>query len=1265
MIKFKNSLFTMLLLLIVTSVSVFASAPTRQAAYLAAKISNNDAATVLWKNGNGMGRVLLISEDGVFDATEGDIKTALEAHTGTDGNLLDAVVVGVTDEYVIGAWETNTSTVDLINLIPTTYHIKVIEYNRLGLLYDFCMMDVTLNPRSFTLDLPAPIVPIGHLAAIDGVKPILDWTFPEASMPADGGFYITIMDDSQLPGRPIQPYDGLDIGLVDMTGSDTWEYLLEDVFTNPSFVAGSTASYRVRAFDNNGKGGPQSAFRGFEVPRADPTPVSVCIDWEILGPTGSPGYLFDNEYINKEICNGSLILTCQFNVEMNTSIIPEIEFTNDEAVDLSTTFVLTNFAWNMDGTSCGLTYNIVDNNVALASNCDLTISNTPSSAADLDWAGLYDGACTTNNIFSVDTHAPDNPTLSSSIPAFTPVALTSVMTVAYNEAMFVSSTPLVDSDNLNIAMQADGTWNGAVTDYTVSAIHDATPEEVDVIFTVTALGGATDVAGNPCSTDVSTNIGDVVVDMIAPVLDVTNPSPAYLQDICATDAIEFSTGEETLDVYASWVSLTSPTAALVTSNVTLFNAIDGWATGLTVLYVWTEDAAGNETTVTVTVNTTDADSPTVTNPTMTNLECVEGTPGYITIKFIEEMDNTNLTTVGNYSIVIAGAPAINPTVAVPNGSYTEVTLEVPTMILALNDVVTVTMNDLTDMACNVIANDTEAVFAKAQTPQVESISWDAAHPSCFNSTYTTEINLVVDFDMNIYAFPAAVITATFDNATGGAYSIIDDKLYIPITVTAEGEIVLTALSGVIYDEGTHSRAVDLSAISLLSSTAMGIYYDDSPVSVDADLMVISGSYTQVRVKFNESASVSGATDQNNYALSSSELASWNVPGIHPTIDNYDPITNIVTLNVPDYTALTVGNTVTVTVAGMDDCANNGMDATNDEATFEETPKPYLVLTADLIYSNSDIPSDIFTVSVVPTTFNEDIAIIVVSDGDTVATGTMPASASSVTLDYTPSTFKYDDTYGGYEGFPDVVFTASGTTALDTEIDPGTLTTDILPIRPTEAPVITSVTPGRRRVIFTWNPLNKAEGAVVFCSRGSDNELPANAAAVTNDMVAGYSANTSVTITKYFDGNALQTIVRRNTYYYKMAAYNIHGGSDFDLAEPMSVGPFTATGNVYVAQKEALENEDRMAYNTVIESVYPNPITSYLSVDLNLSVDVNLTVSISDELGRNIDTPISNELYHAGFTSLDLTLDHNVASGHYFLTIIAGDEVIVHPIQIVK
>ncbi len=572
MSRYVRLFLSLALLVTLTVTSAFATPPTRPAKYLSVQVTSADKATVKWRNGNGSGRALLISKAAsvTFSTVDADLKTAITNFGGNaDGNWNNKAKIPNTtgdDQYVIGVWDDNTRTVDLTNLVGSSdYYIQVVEYNKTGTDYEFNNTTSSLNPRGFKTGLAAPTVE--NFTSSDGIKPNLTWKFEADDLPTNGGFYLDILDVGAADF--VDPYDLLDIGKPDMTtGSpETWSYVIDDIFTNIKFPdPNERVKHRVRAYDNNGKPGPASAWEEWDVP-ADPAPPTVtALTTSLTGGGLTNGYINNEDAVNGE----TLSVKITFSEEMNTSVIPTLEFIgrnadNDADVNVTSSFDYVGASWDNERKVLTMTYTVNTTEVALSSGVDITFDNTeplPQSDMGQNWDGSYGTTPCNTDKFHVDTKIPYlvkflntvTPTGGNEEPAVGGtntygVGTTFRIYAVFSEAVsYISSgsaqaqlTVNVDTDGdassantldinaVAIVSSIDGTNNALQFTYTVDSGH-STPEtglEAMAFGSTTAVTDVLkDAAGNVAVYDIAESVDGITNDT-----NIPDAQPiVYLQD---------------------------------------------------------------------------------------------------------------------------------------------------------------------------------------------------------------------------------------------------------------------------------------------------------------------------------------------------------------------------------------------------------------------------------------------------------------------------------------------------------------------------------------------------------------------------------------------------------------------------------------------------------------------------------------------------------------------------------------------------------------
>ncbi len=97
-----------------------------------------------------------------------------------------------------------------------------------------------------------------------------------------------------------------------------------------------------------------------------------------------------------------------------------------------------------------------------------------------------------------------------------------------------------------------------------------------------------------------------------------------------------------------------------------------------------------------------------------------------------------------------------------------------------------------------------------------------------------------------------------------------------------------------------------------------------------------------------------------------------------------------------------------------------------------------------------------------------------------------------------------------------------------------------------------------------------------------------------------------------------------------------------------------------APSKMMQQDVSKALNNV--KVFPNPITDHINISYSLSKDATVTIKIMDVLGNEITTLLSQRL-PAGEQNHSFTISSRLASGYYFIRLIAGNETVIKRISV--
>lgn len=270
------TIFVTALLGCFVATSLWAAPPTTQAKYLGFSNITSSGAKASWINGNGAGRVVVISTDNTFDTP-----VSTDNYSAADGSLSNAVTITGGSDKVIGFTTGTTRTITLSGLSSnTTYYIRIYEYNGSHGSYQFSTATGVNNPRSFTTlaGLSAPT----NLTVTTDTPAQNTNTFPFSFTGVSGatGYEFTIDDNNDF-SSPLNEYNQVDLGNL-----TSWEAYLP---------IATTYHIRVRAY-NNSEYSPWAS-TSFSVNTSMP-PKFLDGDTLSLTEQGSPNYGNFNITIN-------------------------------------------------------------------------------------------------------------------------------------------------------------------------------------------------------------------------------------------------------------------------------------------------------------------------------------------------------------------------------------------------------------------------------------------------------------------------------------------------------------------------------------------------------------------------------------------------------------------------------------------------------------------------------------------------------------------------------------------------------------------------------------------------------------------------------------------------------------------------------------------------------------------------------------------------------------------------------------------------------
>jgi len=261
-----SSLIVAALFVLLGANLVWATPPTTQSRYIGFSNVQDASATVSWINGNGTGRVVVISEDATFIAPS----ESADYHT-TDGSWTNKIAISGGNDYVIG-WTTGTlRKVDLTGLTANTkYYIRIYEYNGEHGSYQFNESTATNNPRSFTTKPASLQPPTGLSMTAWSEGGILSWTDADNAE----GYYLTIYASGSA--IPEDGYDNLDIGKPSPAN-----------FPILGLDAGGTYRYMIASYDanNNRSSAATGTWATLEVPAISSISYTPNANWVKIGGT--------------------------------------------------------------------------------------------------------------------------------------------------------------------------------------------------------------------------------------------------------------------------------------------------------------------------------------------------------------------------------------------------------------------------------------------------------------------------------------------------------------------------------------------------------------------------------------------------------------------------------------------------------------------------------------------------------------------------------------------------------------------------------------------------------------------------------------------------------------------------------------------------------------------------------------------------------------------------------------------------------------------
>lgn len=239
--RFTHLFVTALLVLFSASV-LWAAPPTTQAKYLGFSNITSSGAKATWINGNGLGRLVVISTDNTW---ENITSYASSNFSTTDGTATNQMQLGTSNDYVIGFTTGTTRFLNLSGLSAnTTYYVKVYEYNGTHGSYEFSTATGTNNPRSFKTLQNNLTPPSGLSFTTWSEGGILAWGTDGTNA---AGYYLTILNG----GVPVGDYNNMDIGkpstqnfyILGLTANTAYTYLITSYDGNGNVSTAANGSF--------------------------------------------------------------------------------------------------------------------------------------------------------------------------------------------------------------------------------------------------------------------------------------------------------------------------------------------------------------------------------------------------------------------------------------------------------------------------------------------------------------------------------------------------------------------------------------------------------------------------------------------------------------------------------------------------------------------------------------------------------------------------------------------------------------------------------------------------------------------------------------------------------------------------------------------------------------------------------------------------------------------------------------------------------------
>jgi len=181
------------------SFNTLAPKPTRQSSQLAFEGITDTSFVVKWLNGNGEGRILVVSQSGKAPQPE----NGKQYNVSPDfGNLAAKLKNG----YVVYDGKDLRPRVEVNKLKPATkYSVAVYEYNGEGKYRNYNTSSATNNPRDRATLLPAPR--IISVEKVTDDEYILKWE----KVPGASTYILDIAADEEFKNK-VEPFIDLDIG---------------------------------------------------------------------------------------------------------------------------------------------------------------------------------------------------------------------------------------------------------------------------------------------------------------------------------------------------------------------------------------------------------------------------------------------------------------------------------------------------------------------------------------------------------------------------------------------------------------------------------------------------------------------------------------------------------------------------------------------------------------------------------------------------------------------------------------------------------------------------------------------------------------------------------------------------------------------------------------------------------------------------------------------------------------------------------------------